>query len=273
MAKVKEELGRPREALEVLETAGAISSSNVSRLRRSADLASVVGDHEKAGRLYARVIDRARNSSLGRSEDYVSLANAYLEQGRGEEAERVLAEQRRTMRGSPDAELVASLMDFQRLSRVGGGQSRERAAAALDAVLEAHAGIADKITAALEFDIFSACCQDGRWDQALAIGERLAGRADASPSVLDRAEAGLAKVRAEKKRIGAIVPLDQVIAMAGRMLAKSWDEAMGHACKASLAHWARIDPGAQLLEAAQARLAEVLRKYGIDASESAIGVQ
>jgi CheY-like chemotaxis protein len=268
MAKVKEEMGQPQEALSVLETAGAISSSNVSRLRRSGDLATVVGDHEKASRLYARVIDRARNSSLARPEDFVCLANAYLEQGREQDAERVMTEQRRAMRGTPDAELVSSLMDFQRFGRPGPKHSPERAAAALDKVLQAHAEIADKITPALEFDIFNACCQDERWDQALAIGERLCQTADANPRIVERIEGELGRLRVEKARMAAIVPLNQVIAMAKRMLAKSWDEAMGHACKASLAHWVKVDPDAQFLPEAQARVAEVLRKYGIEVPES-----
>jgi CheY-like chemotaxis protein len=269
MAKVKEAQGKPREALEVLERAGAISTSNVSRLRRSGDLATAVGDHEKASRLYSRVVDRVRNSSLARAEDFVSLANAYMEQGREEDAERVCAEQRRSMRGAPDTELVARLMEFRRFSRPGVAQERERAAGALDAVLEAHAQIADQISPALEFDIFNACCQDGRFEAALAIGARLTAHAGTEPLVQERVEAQLAGIRAEKKRIAAIVPLDQVVAMAGRLLSKGWDEAMGHACRDSVAHWSVADPQAENLPAAQARLAEVLRKYGMDATESA----
>jgi len=268
MAKVKEEMGKPQEALEVLETAGAISSSNVSRLRRSGDLATVVGDHEKASRLYARVVDRVRNSTLARAQDFVSLANAYTAQGRDEDAERVCAEQRRTMRGAPEAELVSSLMEYQRFSRPGTATSNARAEAALDAVLDAHASIADQVTAALDFDIFNACCQAQRLDQALSIADRLTSRADADPSIVERVEAQVMKIRAEKKRVAAIVPLDQVVAMAGRLLAKGWDEAMGFACKDSVAHWARADPNAPQLPIAQQRLAEVLRKYGMDDADA-----
>ena len=268
MAKVKEELGKPQEALEVLEQAGAVSASNVSRLRRSGDLATAVGDHEKASRLYSRVIDRVRNSSMARAEDFVCLASSYMEQGREEDAERVCAEQRRSMRGAPDGELVSSLMEFQRFSRLGA-VGRERAAAALDALLEAHAQIAGAVSPALEFDIFNACCQDGRFEPALALGNRLAACTDLEPRVHERIEAQLVRIGAEKKRIAAIVPLDQVIAMAGRLLSRGWDEAMGHACKASVAHWAGADPQAPLLATAQERLADALRKYGMDASEAA----
>jgi DNA-binding response OmpR family regulator len=264
MAKVKEEMGKPQEALEVLEAAGAISSSNVARLRRSGELATVVGDHEKAGRLYARVVDRVRNSSLARAEDFISLANAYTEQGRTEDAQRVCAEQRRSMRGAADAEMVSCLMEYQRYSRVLTLEGRERANIALDAALTAHADLAAPLAAALEFDLFNACCQDSRYEQALAIGEALLAREDSEPRIRERVQAEVAALRQRQQRAAAIVPLDQVIAMTTRLLNKGWDEAMGHACRASVAYWAQEAPDAESLPIAQARLAEVLRKYGMD---------
>jgi len=268
LAQVKQELGKPQEALDVLEAAGAISSSNVSRLRRSGELAAAVGDHEKAARLYSRVVDRVRNTTLARAEDFVSLANAYMEQGREEEAERVCAEQRRSMRGAPDAELVSQLMEYQRWARVNTTEAYDRAAAALDTLLETRAQLTEPLAAALEFDIFNACCLDRRAEQALAIGEALLVRGDAEPRVIERVETQVAAMRAEQKRAAAIVPLDQVVAMCGRLLAKGWDEAMGAACRASIAYWSQDAGEAALLPTAQARLAEVLRKYGMDDSEA-----
>ena len=58
--------------------------------------------------------------------------------------------------------------------------------------------------------------------------------------------------------------------MTGRLLSRGWDEAMGHACRASVAYWKQEVPDAPLLEAAQTRLAEVLRKYGMDDADSAV---
>ncbi|HEY4372378.1 MAG TPA: response regulator [Burkholderiales bacterium] len=269
LAKVKQDLGKPQEALEVLEAAGGISSSNVSRLRRSGELASAVGDHEKAGRLYARVVDRVRNSSLARADDFVSLANAYMAQGREDEAERVRIDQKRSMRGSPDAELTACLMEYQRCMRPGAAGGAEPATLALDALLEAHAALAAPAAAAIEFDVFNACCLDRRHTQALAIGEALVARADTPARIRERVAAQVAAISAEQKRASAIVPLDQVVAMCARLAAKGWDEPMGLACKASIAHWTQAAPAAPLLAEAQERLAEVLRKYGMDDSEAA----
>ena len=272
LAKVKQELGKPKEALEVLEGAGAVSSSNVSRLRRSAELAAAIGDHEKAGRLYSRVVDRVRNSTLARAEDFVSLAKAYMEQGREDEAARVCAEQRRSMHGTPDGELVSHLMEYQRWGHTNTAEANARAATALDALLETHGQLTAAPTAAIEFDIFNACCLDRRFDAAIAIGEALLARGDAEPSIIERIEAQMAELRAEHRRAAAIVPLNQVVAMCTRLLARGWDEAMGAACKASVAYWSQQSEDradAPLLPAAQARLAEVLRKYGMDDSEAA----
>jgi len=273
LATVKQDLGKPQEALDVLEAAGAISSSNVARLRRSGELAAAVGDYDKAARLYSRVVDRVRNSTLARAEDFVSLASAYMEQGREDEAERVCADQRRSMRGAPDAELVSQLMEYQRWSRSNTAEARERAAAALDAMLETRAQVTEPLAAAIEFDIFNACCLDRRVGPALEIGEALLARGGVEPRVVERIEAQVAAMRAEQKRAAAIVPLDQVVAMCARLLAKGWDEAMGAACRASIAYWSQDAGQAVLLPTAQARLGEVLRKYGMDDSEASAGAR
>ena len=72
--------------------------------------------------------------------DFVALADSYMEQGRTADAERVSAEQRRTMRDAPDAVLVSKLMEFQRFRRDPSAESQQRASEALDAVL----GVLDK---------------------------------------------------------------------------------------------------------------------------------
>ncbi len=90
LAKIKTELEKPKEALDILEAAGAISSANVNRLRRTGDLAAATGDFEKSGRLYARVMDRIRNSAMARAEDFMALSESYIRQGRLEDAEKVI---------------------------------------------------------------------------------------------------------------------------------------------------------------------------------------
>jgi len=189
-----------------------------------------------------------------------------MEQGREEDAQRVSADQRRSMRGSADAEMVSCLMEYQRASRQSDAESRERANIALDAALAAHAAITQPLTAALEFDLFNACCQDSRYENALAIGESILAHDGVEPRIAERVQNQVTTLRQRQQRAAAIVPLDQVIAMAGRLLAKGWDEAIGQACKASLAYWGAEVPDAELLPVARERLAEALRNYGMDES-------
>lgn len=268
LAQVKEDLGKPEEALEVLESAGAGAQSNVSRLRRAGQLAAQTGDHKKASVLLEKVVGRVRNSTLAQPEDFVALADAYMEQGRTDQAERVSAEQRRTMRDNPDATLVSKLMEFQRYRRDPAPAAQERADAALEALLEAHAQLQEggvALSAAVEFDVFNAGFQSKRFDQAAQLGERLMLRADASGKLVERVTALMAQIRLDRARIAAIVPLDQVLAMLARLMARGWDEAVGHACRSSVAHWSDATPDDTRLPAARERLAQVLQKYGFNA--------
>ena len=268
LAQVKEDLGKPEEALEVLESAGAGAQNNVSRLRRAGLLAAQTGDHKKASVLLEKVVGRVRNSTLAKPEDFVALADAYMEQGRTDQAERVCAEQRRTMRDTPDATLVSKLMEFQRYRRDPAPASQERANAALEALLEAHAQLRDggiALTAAVDFDVFNACFQSNRHEPAAAIGEHLMLRADASGKLVERVTALMAQIRLDRARIVAIVPLDQVLAMLARLMARGWDEAVGHACRGSVAHWGETTPDDARLPAARERLVQVLQKYGFNA--------
>ncbi len=265
LAEVKEELGKPEEALAVIEKAGAAVTGNVARLRRAGDLAAQTGNHKKASDLYEKVMGRVRHSTLAKPEDFVSLANAYMEQGRTADAERVCVEQRRTMRDAPEAVVVSRLMEYQRLSRDPSSAAQEKASAALDALLEARSALGEALPVAVEMDIFAACEQSGRHDDAAAIGERLATRDGVSDKMAERIHAALADIQQERKRVAAIVPLDQVLPMLARLAARGWDEAMGHACRASVAHWGKRTPDAGILPEARERLAAVLKKYGMEA--------
>lgn len=265
LAEVKDDLGKPEEALAVIEKAGAAATGNVARLRRAGDLAAQTGDHQKASALYEKVMGRVRHSTLAKPEDFVSLANAYMEQGRVADAERVCAEQRRNMRDAPEAVVVSRLMEYQRLRRDPSSPAQEKADAALDALLEARSALGEALPVAVEMDIFAACEQSGRHDDAAAVGERLAGREGVSEKMAERINTALADIQLERKRVAAIVPLDQVLPMLTRLAARGWDEAMGHACRASVAHWGKRTPDAGILAEARERLAAVLKKYGMEA--------
>ncbi len=269
LAKIKAELEKPKEALEILEAAGAISSANVNRLRRTGDLAAATGDFEKSGRLYARVMDRVRNSAMARAEDFMALSESYLRQGRLEEAEKVSADQRRTMRGSPEAELVSRLMEFQRFSRDSAGPTGGRAKEALVAAANAFRQLQTPISGPLEYDLVDACFKAGCDEDSATIAEHLLARNDVPESVIARLKTQLATRKAKQARMPAIVSLDQAIAMLGKLNTQGWNDALGDACQASIAYWAEKDPGAELLTAARTRLAEVSRKYGMGSRQLA----
>jgi DNA-binding NarL/FixJ family response regulator len=267
LAVVKEDLGKPDEALAVIEGAGAAGLSNIGRLRHAGNLAAQTGDHKKASAMLEKVVNRVRNSNLAKAEDFVALADAYMEQGRLSDAERVSTEQRRTMRDTPHSVLVSKLMEFQRCRRDPAAASQEKAGAALDEVLKARDELAagtETLTAALEFDILNACVQAERFEPADAIGQVLLARPDTSARIIERIKALQPQFKMERARRAAIVPLDQVLAMLGRLMARGWDEAVGHACRSSLAHWAAKTPDDPRLVQARTRLIEVFRNFGFD---------
>ncbi len=270
LAQVKEDLGKLAEALAVLEQAGAVAQGNLSRLRHEGALAAQTGDHKKAVVLLEKVVGRVRNSSLAKADDFVALADIYLARGGADQAERLASEQRRIMGDAPDAEFTSALLEFHRHRRDPSPAAQARAGAALDAVLGARrllgeTGVA--LSAAVDFDVFNACCIGGRAAEILSIGESLLARADASAKMVERVTTQLAEIKLEQARKSAIIPLDQVLAMLARMLAREWDDAVGDACRASVAHWRRLTPDDARLPAARDRLAEVLRKFGMEAAQ------
>ena len=269
LARVKEDLGKWAEALAVLEKAGAAAQGNLNRLRHEGALAAQTGDHKKAAVLLEKVVARVRNSTLAKADDFVALADVYMARGGADQAARLSSEQRRIMGDAPDAELTAALMEFHRHRRDPSPAAQARAGTALDAVLAARRVMgetAEALTAAVDFDVFNACCIGGRAAEILSIGESLLARADASAKMVERVTTQLEEIKLQQARKTAIVPLDQVLAMLARMLAREWDDAVGDACRASVAHWTGLTPDDARLPAARERLAEVLRKFGMEAA-------
>lgn len=286
LARIKQDLGKPAEALAVLEAAGAGGSGNTMRLRLGGALAAQSGDHKKASVLYEKVVARVRNSTLAHAEDFVALADAYIEQGRMNHAERASAEQRRTMRDAPDALLVSKLMEFRRCRRDPAPASQERASQALDAVLAARLALAasaalagnsalaksttsadaeNPLTATVEFNIFDACCDGGRIEDAAAIAECLRRRADVTPRILAQIKVFLAQNTPVGSQQAAIIPLDQVLAMLARMAMHGWNDASGQSCRASIRYWDSAAPDDPRLPQARIRLAGVRKQFGMSA--------
>lgn len=269
LARVKAELDRPVEALQVLEKAASLSSGNVTRLRHTAELAAATGDHDKSARLYGRVLERVRNSSLARAEDYIALSDVYMAQGKHADVERICAEQRRSMRGAPEADLVSHLMAHRRYSRMPGEDARKMAEEAVEQAISARRSQSAELSAALDFDLFNACLLAGRDDAGIPIGRSLLARADLSPKIRARVESELASRAAAVARTAAIVPLDQVLAMLGKLASQGWNDALAAACDASISHWSDKAPEDPKLRQARERMDEVLARFGMDTRTSA----
>ena len=269
LAKVKAELDRPVEALQVLEKAASLSSGNVTRLRHTAELAAATGDHDKSARLYGRVLERVRNSSLARAEDYIALSDAYMAQGKHADVERTCSEQRRSMRGAPEADLVSHLMTHRRYSQIQGDDAKQKSAEAVEEAIAARRSLGIELSAALEFDLFNACLVAGRDDAGIPLGRSLLARANLAPKIRARVESELASRATAVARTAAIVPLDQVLAMLGKLASQGWNDALAAACDASILHWSQKAPEDPKLRQARERMDEVLGKYGIDAHTSA----
>ena len=279
LAQLYEQQQKPAEALAVLEQGGAAARSNVSRLRHAADLAVQSGDHKKAATLYESLIVRARNSTLARTGDYVSLAGAYVETGRHDQAERVAVLQQRAMKDAPDCELAGKMIDFQRCKSDRKLSGQERARVALDSLAASYHENPDLLSPALEFELLNACCQSGRAYDLAGIAQHLLSRETLGERTREKVEAMLQQIEKEEGRSQSrgkpgsqataepVLPLDQALLLLTRLLTKGWDEPKGNACRASVIHWTTATPAAAMLPVAQKLLYEALAKYGIDANQ------
>jgi len=268
LARVKAELNRPKEALKVLENASNLSSGNVQRLRHTAELAAITGDHDKSARLYERVLERARHSSLARAEDYIALSDAFMAQGKHADVERVCAEQRRSMRGAPEADLVTHLMNHRCLTGMPGDDAQKKSQDAVEAAISARRLLATDLSPALEFDLFNACLLAGRDDAGIPLGRSLLARGDLTRKIRERVESELARRTTAVARTAAIVPLDQVLAMLGKLASQGWNDALAAACDASILHWSDKAPDDPKLQQARERMDEVLARFGMDTQTS-----
>jgi FimV-like protein len=138
LASVREEMGRLKEAQEVLVKAAAISPNNSVRQRLVGDVAVRNEDLDVAERAYGKVLERHRGSSLKVIDDYANLTRVMIGKGRTDAAKAVTQELRREWRGNKQGELTALIMDS-----LCAGQEGEPAKArlALEKALALHSNL------------------------------------------------------------------------------------------------------------------------------------
>jgi len=271
LAEIKTEMGKEKEALQVLERAANISTFNVKRMRKTGQLATATGDHVKAAQVFAKVVDRVRDSSLIRSEDFSNLSKAYVAQGRLEEAEKVTVDLKRTLRGTPDMEITAKLIEHQRFL---AQDDSKRADEALLQAVQLHLQSTVLLPAGMEADLAEACFDRAHFDQGFNIARKVALRDDVDKAVRGRIEVLLDqhRERQEARRKAAPkpkIPVTDLQSAIQRLDVEGWNDELGSICRRSVENLMRQDPDNPAVQAAQAQLTHIMRKYGINANADA----
>ncbi|MER2624823.1 MAG: FimV/HubP family polar landmark protein [Accumulibacter sp.] len=170
LAEVREEMGKPEEAQEVLLRAAAISPKNSSRQRMVGDVAARNNDLPTAEKAYGKVLERRRGSSLKNIDDYTNLSRVMVDRGHTTAARRITDELRRDWRGSRQGEFAALVMESLCANKEGdpakARQAVEKALLLNDALKDEGktSGLSQKLT----LDLAQACLATG--DEASARG-------------------------------------------------------------------------------------------------------
>jgi len=168
LAEVREEMGKPEEAQEVLLRAAVISPKNSSRQRMVGDVAARNNDLPTAEKAYGKVLERRRGSSLKNIDDYTNLSRVMVDRGHTAAARQITDELRRDWRGSRQGEFAALVMESLCANKEGdparARQAVEKALLLNDALKDEGklSGVSQKLT----LDLAQACLATG--DEASA---------------------------------------------------------------------------------------------------------
>lgn len=265
LAKVKQEMGKDDEALNVLERASGYSSFNVRRMRKTAEVAEKTGDLEKASRLYNRVIDRVRDSSLIRSEDFAKLSNVYIQQNKFDEADKVTADLKRTMKATDEMEIASCFVAYQKFLKQG---DKAKALEALGKTVSSYKAANIAMEANMEADIAEACFRNERIDDGFGIARKLALRPGVDRPVLNRIRGLLSEFKkkpASTKPGKVTFTVNDLVTNLTKLDQEGWNEQIGAQCQSSLAFWAKHEPNNPNVQVARNLLSHIMRKYGIAA--------
>jgi tetratricopeptide (TPR) repeat protein len=260
-------MGKDDEALGVLERASGYSSFNVRRMRKTAEVAEKTGDLDKAARLYNKVIDRVRDSSLIRSEDFAKLSNVYIQQEKFEEADKVSADLKRTLKATDEMEVASFFVAYKKWFKQG---DKGKALEALDKAVSGYKASNVEMEANMEADMAEACFRNDRLDDGFGIARKLALRQGVERPVLNRIRSLLSEFK-KKPSVPAAKPnkvtftVNDLVTNLTQLDRQGWDESIGAQCQSSLAFWAKHEPNNPNVQVARNLLAGLMRKYGISA--------
>jgi DNA-binding response OmpR family regulator len=207
LASVKEQLGKDTEALVILEKAGARSSFNVNRLRRTADLAQRSGNIERAESLFRQVVERVRDSSMLEGSDLVNLSNVLVAQGKFEQAEKVAIEQRRLMKSHPEQEFISKIIEYQQAMKTGQAAKADSAVERLLQILDQSERT---ISPRLQLQVLEASLSHRRADTAIAVALRLAKTPGLDTRTVERVQKLLDEYRRKRSESRQLLAVEQI---------------------------------------------------------------
>jgi len=191
--------GEREAALRVMKAANAKSDANVTRMRRLATLAEDLGDLPTAEQVFAKVLERTRDSRMLSGEDYANLSRLLVAQGKFDKLEQLAYEQRRKLKGHRDSDLATALLDYHRAEKSGPAE-RE---AAVKQLIEIEAqDIASECSPRLVAQVVRACLDSGKEEAGFRIAARMAKRATLDPVVLAEVQEILDRYHAQQARSG-----------------------------------------------------------------------
>jgi CheY-like chemotaxis protein len=195
VASVSEEQGNLEKTQEMLQKAAAISPNNSMRQRMVGDVAVRNKDLDVAERAYTQAFERRRGSSLRSIDDYTNLTRVMLDCGHSEGARRVTHDLRRDMRGNPQGELAALVMDSLCANQEG---EKVKAKEALDKALAMHESMGDSDGLSedaqnIAVDLARACLATGEDDKAQEILGKVAAENHEDRGVIARIQDVYAK--------------------------------------------------------------------------------
>jgi tetratricopeptide (TPR) repeat protein len=189
--------GEREAALRVMKAANAKSDANVTRMRRLATLAEDLGDLPTAEQVFAKVLERTRDSRMLSGEDYANLSRLLVAQGKFDKLEQLACEQRRKLKGHRDSDLATALLDYHRAEKSGPAE-RE---AAVKQLIEIEAqDIASECSPRLVAQVVRACLDSGKEEAGFRIAARMAKRATLDSVVLAEVQEILDRYHTQQAR-------------------------------------------------------------------------
>jgi tetratricopeptide (TPR) repeat protein len=300
LARCHEASGDLEQAKRVLEDAVAISPHMVRRLRKLGEVALDAGDASVAEKSFKQVVAKAKYSEFRNPEDHVNLVKALVQKGDREQANGVVRDLERSLRGNPGLEVCkayASALIHEAANHASGAASELRVAAAAvrtapnlsadlrisvarsclanqldaeasDVMLAVLNDVNSEVTTEQAMAVFA---QAGRHDLATGIGEQLNEQAHILLGVADE-KRNMGDVRGAVQTLLEALHmapnnLKVIMSVAGGILRQmnelGWDHPLAEMCHEQIEKVRRLDPAHPRLKPITEEYVATRRKYGI----------